>query len=141
MWDQSGQHFSVVNGLEAADDCRLGTSVSWVDRQSRRKTSGGSLRILPDGVGNGEVLHCLRVSRSSFVFEVRVSFSEPSDPAVDDVDGSGALPNALFMLRTAAPVPQCHLWKMAARRYPCGIDIALKPQAEHVRSYTFSEKL
>lgn len=45
LWDPSNQHLSVVDGLEAADDCRMDTS------ESCRKTPGSSLRILLDSVG------------------------------------------------------------------------------------------
>ena len=104
MRDPPSQYFSTAEGLEAVDDCRLGTS------ESCRKTAGGSLRILFDSVENGGVFHCVGASRRRFAFEDRVSFCEASKPAVDGDDGSGVLPNALLMLRTAAvaPVPRRH---------------------------------
>lgn len=67
MRDPSCQQFSVAEGLKAAVDCR-------VHRRERRN------------------LPCFGVSRQRFAFEGRVFSCEPSEPAVDDVDGSDVLP-------------------------------------------------
>lgn len=76
--DPSRHQFSVVERLEAAEDCRSGTS------KSCRKTPGCGLRILLDRFENGGA------SRPRF-FEVCVSLSEASESAVNSADGSGVL--------------------------------------------------
>ncbi|KAK6726955.1 hypothetical protein RB195_004947 [Necator americanus] len=58
--------------------------------ESPRKTARVGLRILFESVENGGVFE-VGASRPGLVFEVRVSACEASKPALDSLDGSGAL--------------------------------------------------